>query len=41
MGLAGHTDIASASIISLVGHIVDRNGLICSSALSALASSAS
>jgi hypothetical protein len=28
MGLAGHTDIASAIIISLVGRIVDRNGLI-------------
>jgi hypothetical protein len=28
MGFAGHTDIASASIISLVGSIVDRNGLI-------------
>ncbi len=28
MGLAGHTDIASASIISLVCCIVDCNGLI-------------
>jgi hypothetical protein len=28
MGLAGHTDIASASIISLVGCIVNHNGLI-------------
>jgi hypothetical protein len=28
MGLANHTDIASASIISLIGRIVDCNGLI-------------
>ncbi len=28
MGLASYTDIASASIISLVGRTVDRNGLI-------------